>query len=86
MWINVRDHKPQKNGVYLAQMMHGGLAGLEYTQEGGWNTHYDSNGNLCNQSAISDNRVARWLDAPQPPEVPDKCFSEMQKAEATYEV
>ena len=79
MWINVRDQKPQKDGVYLTQMMHGGLAGLEYTQEGGWNTHYDSDGSLCNQSVISDNRIARWFDAPEPPEIPDKCFLEMQK-------
>lgn len=86
MWINVRDHKPQKDGMYLVQMMHGGLAGLEYTQECGWNTHYDTKGSLCNQSVIPDNSVARWFDAPEPPEIPDKCFFEMQKAEVAHEV
>lgn len=86
MWINVRERNPEKDGVYLVQMMHGGLSGLEYTQEGGWNTHYDSKGNLCDQSVIPDNRVARWFDAPEPPEIPDKCFCEMQKAEVAHEV
>lgn len=86
MWINVRDHNPQKDGVYLTQMMHGGLAGLEYTQEGGWNTHYDSDGNLWDKSVISDNNVARWFDAPEPPEIPDKCFLEMQKVRMAHEV
>ena len=86
MWINVRDHNPQKDGVYMTQMMYGGLAGLEYTQEGGWNTHSDPIGNLCIQSAIPDNSVARWFDAPEPPEIPNKCFFEMQKAEVAHEV
>lgn len=86
MWINVRDQKPQKDGMYLVQMMHGGLAGLEYTQEGGWNTHYDTFGNLQNESAIADYNVARWFDAPEPPEIPDKCFFEMQKVRMAHEV
>lgn len=86
MWNNVRDHNPQVEKVYLVQMTTGALFGLEYTKEGGWNTHYDTRGNLCNAYAISDMNVARWFDAPDPPEVPDEWFEEMRRSEAVNEV
>lgn len=86
MWNNVRDHNPQVEKVYLVQMTNGALCGLEYTKEGGWNTHYDIRGNLHNASAISDMNVARWFDAPDPPEVPDEWFEEMRRSEAVNEV
>lgn len=86
MWVNTRDRKPDHDGFYLVQLMYGDVDGLGYTTEGGWNTHYDLFGNLQNKSAIADYRIARWLDAPEPPEIPDKCFYEMRKAEVAHEV
>lgn len=79
-WINVRDNEPMKDGTYLVQMVHGGLGGLDYTREGGWNTHYDYHGKLCNESAIASINVARWFDAPTPPEVPDEWFDELRRS------
>ena len=75
-WISTRNMEPENDGTYLAQMAHGGLAGLDFTVEGGWNTHYDSKGNLHTESAISKLSVARWFDAPTPPEVPQAWFDE----------
>ena len=76
MWNDTRDCMPLADGTYLVQMAHGGLSGLEYTREGGWNTHYDFDGNLHAESAINDAQVARWFNAPTPPDVPDEWFYE----------
>ena len=86
MWVVTKERKPEQDGFYLVQLMYGDVNGLSYTTDGGWNTHYDRFGNLQNKSAIADYKVARWFDAPEPPEIPDKCFLEMQKVRMAHEV
>ena len=77
MWVVTRERKPDHDGFYLVQMTYGTVSGLEYTKDGGWNTNYDLFGILRDENAINDLDVARWFDAPQPPEVPDEWFYEM---------
>ncbi len=79
MWVVTKERKPEQDGFYLVQMMHGGLEGLSYTTDGGWNTRR-YNEELMTQSAISDFNVARWFDAPQPPEVPNEWFFEAMRS------
>ena len=86
MWVITKEREPERDGFYLVQMMYGKVNGLEYTIEGGWNTRHDYDGSLYAESAIEKTHVARWFDAPEPPEIPDKCFLEMQKAEVAHEV
>lgn len=77
MWKNTRDGEPTKDGMYLVQMTGGYLAGMEYTVEGGWNTSYDRDGTLSNESAMTSVNVARWLDdVPEPPEIPQEWVDE----------
>lgn len=78
-WIDVRNTEPTEDGTYLVQMTGGYLMGLDFTREGGWNTHYDTSGKLCNISAMESSHVARWFDAPTPPEVPEEWFKEMMR-------
>ena len=75
-WIDNRKQEPTKDGKYLVQMIHGGLEGLPYTREGGWNTRYTHDGELSAEHAMNSNSIARWLDAPAPPEVSDEWFRE----------
>lgn len=77
-WIDNREHEPTKDGKYLVQMIHGGLEGLNYTTEGGWNTNY-YDGELSTEHAINSNHIARWLDAPTPPEVSNEWFFEAMR-------
>ena len=69
-WIDTRTSEPTKDGTYFVQMAGGYLAGLSYTTEGGWNTSYDTYGELQTEAAMSSVSVVRWFDAPQPPEIP----------------
>jgi hypothetical protein len=81
-WIDTRDCEPAKNGTYLVQMTGGYLAGIDYTVEGGWNTSYDRDGTLSDKAAIPSVSVARWFDAPQPPEIPQEWFDEWLRGTA----
>lgn len=74
MWVDTRDREPDHDGFYLVQMIYGDVDGLNYTTDGGWNTHYDTFGNLQNKFAIADYKVARWFDAPEPEPVPDEWY------------
>lgn len=76
MWVITKEREPDKDGFYLVQMIYGKVNGLEYTIEGGWNTRYDYDGSLHAESAIEKTSVARWFDAPEPPEVLDIWFDE----------
>ena len=78
-WIDNREQEPTQNGTYLTQMINGGLMGLGYTREGGWNTFIASDGELCNKHAMDTREIARWLDAPEPPEVSDEWFLDAMK-------
>ena len=76
MWIDTRNYEPLEDGTYLVQMAGGYLTGMNYTIEGGWNTSRDSNGILSKEDAMDYKRVARWLDAPKPADVPEEWVNE----------
>lgn len=76
MWINTRDCEPLVDGLYLVQMAGRYIAAMNYTTDGGWNTHRDSKGNVADGSAMTYKEVARWFDVPQPEEVPDEWYEE----------
>lgn len=78
-WIDNRTSEPTTDGVYLVQMVANYITGMSYTREGGWNTRYNRDGELQNDSHIDSNNVARWLDAPTPPEVSDEWFLEAMR-------
>ena len=80
MWVITKERKPEQDGFYLVQMIHGGLEGLSYTMDGGWNTRRYGE-ELWTEAKISDYSVARWFDAPQPPEIPNKWFFEAMRLE-----
>ena len=82
MWNDTRDCTPRIDGFYLVQMIHGGLEGLNYTREGGWNTRY-VDGTLSAESAIKNSNVAMWFDAPTPPEVSNERFFSAMREGAT---
>ena len=79
MWTDTKDCVPLTDGNYLVQTVYGDVASMLYTTAGGWNTHIDQNGVLCDESAIEDGYVARWYDVPTPPEVPQAWYEEYRK-------
>lgn len=80
MWVITKEREPDKDGFYLVQMIYGAVNGLMYTKEGGWNTRYDFESKLHREDAIDKKHVARWFDAPEPPEVSDRCFLEFAES------
>lgn len=76
MWIDTRNYEPLTDGTYLVQMTSGSLEGLQYTLEGGWNTSYGRDGVLHANTAMTTKQVARWFDAPKPPEIPEEWVDE----------
>ena len=69
-WIDTRNCVPLIDGEYLIQSVFGNVTSMNYTLDGGWNTHYDKDGTLRNENVIADTYVARWYFAPTPPKVP----------------
>ena len=61
MWVVTKERKPERDGFYLVQMIHGGLDGLSYTIDGGWNTFRCAN-ELHTKSAIDDVNVKPILE------------------------
>lgn len=80
MWINTRDHNPDKDGVYLVQMASGSKNGLSYTVGGGWNTEREKDGTIWADAAMTNVQVARWFDAPEPEPVPREWYDEWMEA------
>lgn len=76
MWIDTRDYVPIADGTYLVQTVFGELLGLKYTLQGGWNTDYDKDGNLRDESAVAYTYVARWYEAEKPEAVPEEWLDE----------
>lgn len=70
MWIDTRDCVPLTDGEYVVQSVFGDVHSMNYTPEGGWNTHRDNNGTLYNERAIDGLYVARWCSIPSPKAVP----------------
>jgi hypothetical protein len=69
MWIDTRDCVPLTDGEYLVQTIYGEVKPLDYTHEGGWNTHYEGD-KLFGAYAIRNDYVARWYKVDNPPAVP----------------
>lgn len=76
MWIDSKDYVPIADGYYLVQTIFNEIYGFRYTLKGGWNTSYDSSGNLSDESAIDYNYVARWYEAEKPEDVPQEWTDE----------
>ena len=74
-WVDTRNCVPLADGYYLVQTVYGGITGLNYTHEGGWNTSY-RNGELHADSRIEDTYIARWYDAEAPKPVPEEWADE----------
>lgn len=70
MWIDTRDCVPLTDGEYVVQSVFGDVHGMNYTPEGGWNTHKGEDGTLYNERAIDGLYVARWYSIPSPKAVP----------------
>ena len=79
MWVDTRDREPSSDGIYLVQMAGRYMSAMNYTTEGGWNTHKDSDGNLSDENAMTYKDVARWFDAPEPEPVPDEWYDEWRE-------
>lgn len=81
MWINSRERLPEKDGEYMYQSVYGDIGSINYTVEGGWNTHRSpTNGRLCDNNAMeNDGYVARWFEAPEPEPIPEEWFDEYQE-------
>ena len=76
MWIDTRDCVPLADGAYTVQTVYGYVTPMNYTTEGGWNTHRTAEGVLSNENAIEDAYVVRWYDIPKPKKVPKKWLTE----------
>lgn len=79
MWIDTRDCVPLTEGEYIVQTVYGRVCHMNYTTEGGWNTHKDADGTLYTENAIEDLYVARWFDIPTPREVPEIWLEEYRE-------
>ena len=75
-WIDTRDCLPLLNGIYLVQTVYGEVTPMNYTFDGGWNTHKDSEGNLSDESAMPDTYVVRWYQHDAPKAVPKSWVDE----------
>lgn len=76
MWIDTRECVPLSDGTYLVQTVYGEITSFSYTHEAGWNTHYNTHGVLCADSAIEDTYVARWYETEKPKPVPEAWVDE----------
>lgn len=80
MWIDTRDRNPDRDGTYFIQWVSDGELGImNYTPEGGWNTHIDKDGTLNYMNMIEDYSIARWYDIPQPEPVPEAWVKEWEE-------
>ena len=79
MWIDTRDRNPDRDSNYFIQWVSDGtLTIMNYTPEGGWNTHRDKDGTLSDYCMIADYCIARWYDIPQPEPVPEEWVKEWE--------
>ena len=81
MWIDTRDCVPLADGEYIVQTVYGRITSINYTHKGGWNTHYDSDGNLYDDKAMDSLYIARWHDISTPKSVPQEWLDEYWKSE-----
>lgn len=80
MWVDTRECVPIADGTYYVQTVYGDVTAMQYTYEGGWNTHYD-NGKLYDKYAMNSGYVARWHKVDYPPAVPQAWKEEYYRKE-----
>ena len=79
MWVNAMERLPEKDGEYIYQSIYGYVGTMNYTVEGGWNTHRDATNTneLCDENKMeNDGYIARWFDIPDPEPVPQEWYDE----------
>ena len=85
MWVDCKDFEPLMDGKYWVQTVYSDVKALEYTHEGGWNTHY-SDGLLYDKYAMNDGYIVRWHKVDLPPAVPEElkegCYRELVRKES----
>ena len=59
---HVPPERPEKDGTYWAVSKWEYLTEWNFTTEGGWNTHRNRDGELCNENALPDDIIAAWTD------------------------
>lgn len=64
-----RTGRPEKDGEYLIIDQVCERSTMNFTVEGGWNTHRSYSGELCAEYALGDDSVRYWLDVEDPQEV-----------------
>ena len=64
---------------FVSQCVYAGCGIMNYTPEGGWNTHIDKDGTLNYMNMIEDYSIARWYDIPQPEPVPEAWVKEWEE-------
>lgn len=77
MWVDTRECVPFKDGEYIVQTIYGDVGTMQYTFEGGWNTHRDENGKVqAGYRLENDGYIARWFLPPTPPTIPESWVDE----------
>ncbi len=62
--------RSEKDGIYLIINLCYERDTMNFTVEGGWNTHWSYSGELCAEHALGDDSVRFWLDVEDPEVTP----------------
>ena len=82
MWVDTRECVPLVDGEYMVQTVYGRVILMNYTYKGGWNTHYiNEDGELDDDSAMSNLYVVRWHSVDTPKSVPKEWYNEYWQKE-----
>ena len=77
-WIDTRNCEPLEDGMYFVQTVTGDMRVMNYTFEGGWNTHRNEDGTVCEHDEHFNDGfyVARWYKVPKPDTIPHEWLAE----------
>lgn len=78
MWIDTRECVPLADGEYIVQTVYGDVKPMNYTHEGGWNTHCEG-GVLYDANAMDNLYIVRWHSVTTPKAVPSEWKEEYLK-------
>ncbi len=77
MWVDSRERLPENDGQFIYQSVYGSVSTINYTVQGGWNTHWVNPDELSEEYKIeNDGYVARWFDVPEPEAIPEEWVAE----------
>ena len=85
MWIDTRDCVPLTDGEYIVQTVYNRVTSMFFTGKAGWNTHYDTDGNLIDDCAMDNYYVVRWHEVKKPKAVPKEWLDEYWAREGVTE-